>query len=50
MRLKLKAPICIRPDKNGEYPEAIGKRLIAAGIAVLETATLSQNEIRKKNK
>ena len=34
MKLKLKYPVFVRPDKNGEYNNATAQRLIAAGLAV----------------
>jgi len=33
MRLKLRYRLTVRPDENGEYPEALAKRLISAGLA-----------------
>jgi len=53
MRLRLKTAITIRPDKHGEYPEEVGKRLISSGIAELETASIeyrSERRRRRKNK
>jgi hypothetical protein len=50
MRLRLKHPVCIRPDPNGEYPEIVGKRLIAAGLATLETASLEIGEKRGRGR
>jgi len=51
MRLRLKTAVVIRPDKYGEYPEAVGKRLIASGVAELETASIDhRNEHRRKRK
>lgn len=51
MRLKLKYPIAVMPDKDGEYPEAIGKILVASGYATIETASCeSHNERRGRPK
>jgi len=33
MKLKLRYKLNVRPDENGEYPEALAKRLISAGLA-----------------
>jgi hypothetical protein len=50
MKLKLKCAISIRPDRKGEYPEEIAKRLIAYGIAEpLETASIKTNERRARS-
>jgi hypothetical protein len=40
MRLRLKYAVNVRPDSRGEYPELIGRRLIAAGLAELETTSI----------
>jgi hypothetical protein len=34
MKLKFKTFINVKPDKNGEYPEAVARRLIASGVAI----------------
>jgi len=42
MRLRLKHPVSVRPDpRTGEYDDLIGRRLIAAGLAELETASIT---------
>jgi hypothetical protein len=49
MKLKLKFPVIFKPDKNGEYPEMIAKRLIDCRLAEpLETAAIDieSNETR----
>lgn len=49
MKLKLKYPVNVRPDpKTGEYDETVGKRLIAAGLATLETASITIPSHRNK--
>lgn len=50
MRLKLKTAVFVRPDKKGEYPEAVGKRLVAAGLATVETASVHQKLERREKR
>ena len=51
MRLRLKYPINVRPDpKTGEYSDLVGRRLIACGIAVLETASTETPEKRGRGR
>jgi hypothetical protein len=34
MKIKPKYLLNVRPDANGDYPEAVARRLIRAGLAV----------------
>ncbi|MCO4819790.1 MAG: hypothetical protein KC517_09210 [Bacteroidetes bacterium] len=33
MKLKVKVPLMIKPNKDGHYPKAIAERLISFGLA-----------------
>ena len=50
MRLRLRHAINVRPDSRGEYPELIGRRLIAAGLAELETTSMLVPEKRGRGR
>ena len=49
-KLRLKYPVFARADKNGEYPDSVAKRLVAAGLAEYATANAVTAQSNRKGK
>jgi len=47
MKLKPRYALTVRPDKDGEYPDDIARRLIAAGLADPITEKPKRKEKRR---
>lgn len=53
MRIVPKVALSVRPDSNGEYPDALALRLIQFGLAELPVTTqepVRDNDHRKRGK